>query len=78
MICSMESRLLNFSAVSKARRDGERLNICHFAPDLLLAGAPKDHVYGVKVQGYTVLLNYVCHFTPGLPSCNGSILVDVV
>jgi len=48
VICSMESRLLNFSALSKTLRDGGRLNICHFASDLLLASAPKDHVYGVK------------------------------
>jgi hypothetical protein len=31
----MESGLSNFSAFSKTRRDGERLNICHLAPDLL-------------------------------------------
>jgi len=62
VICSMESRLSNFS---KTRRDGERLNICHFAPDLLsckdriLVGAPKSQMSTVEAQslsGSTLLV----------------------
>jgi len=30
MICSMVLRLSNFPAFSKTRRDGERLDVCHF------------------------------------------------
>jgi len=50
VICSMESRFSSFSGTrSKTRRDGERLNICYFAPDhrrksRILVDAPKDQM----------------------------------
>jgi len=72
VIYSMESRLSSFSGtLSKTRRNGERLNIFHFALDPL--SCKSRILVGAWVNDGERL--NICHFAPDLLSYKGRILV---